>query len=142
VAGATSFLLFYLARRLFSETVGLWVVIALNVTPIFSIGAFVMTTDCLSIFLWMAAMFSFWLAIEKSPQFSFYWPLTGLLIGLGFLCRYTNAFEILCVLLVLAFGPRLRQEFKRQGLYWLLGIFAVCTLPPIIWNAQHAWITL
>ena len=141
LAGATSMLLFYFGKRLFNENVGLWSVITFNVTPIFNVGAFVMTTDALSIFFWIAAMFTFWLAIEKSPRFSFWWPLTGLMIGLGFLSRFTNAFEIVCVLLVLAFAPRLRQEFKRPGLYWLLGFFILCTIPPIIWNAQHAWVT-
>ena len=120
----------------------MWTVVALNVTPIFNVGAFLMTIDPLSIFFWTAAMFTFWLALERTPQFSLYWPATGLLIGLGFLCKYTNALEIISVLLVLAFAPRLRQEFKRPGLYWLLGVFAVCTVPPIVWNAQHAWITL
>src|SRR2546423_1246559 len=142
LAAGTSLFLFYFGKRLFSENVGLWTVIAFNVTPIFNVGAFVMTTDALSIFFWIAAMFAFWLAVEKSSRFSFWWPLTGLLIGLGFLSRFTNAFEIVCVLLVLAFAPRLRQEFKRPGLYWLLGVFVVCTIPPIVWNAQHAWITL
>ena len=142
LAAGTSLFLFYFGRRLFSENVGLWTVIAFNVTPIFNVGAFVMTTDALSIFFWMAAMFTFWLAVEKSPQFSFWWPLTGLLTGLGFLCRATNAFEVVCVLLVLGIAPRLRHEFKRPGLYWLLGVFIVCTIPPIVWNAQHAWITL
>ena len=33
-------------------------------------------------------------------------------------------------------------EFKRPGFYLLLGVFALCTIPPIVWNAQHAWITL
>jgi hypothetical protein len=141
LAAGTSFLLFYFGRRLFNENVGLWTVIVFNVTPIFNVGAFVMTTDALSIFFWAAAMFTFWLAVEKSPRFSFYWPITGLLIGLGFLGRFTNAFEVVCVLLVLAFAPRLRQEFKRPGLYLLLGVFLVCTIPPIVWNAQHAWVT-
>ena len=141
LAGCTSLFLFYFGRRLFSENVGLWTVIAFNVTPIFNIGAFVITTDSLSIFFWLAAMFTFWVAVEKSPQFSFYWPLTGLLIGLGFLSRWINAIEIVCVLLVLAFAPRLRQEFKRPALYWLLGCFLICTIPPIVWNAQHAWVT-
>src|SRR5947209_16206087 len=110
LAAGTSLLLFYFGKRLFNENVGLWTVIAFNVTPIFNVGAFVITTDCLSIFFWMAAMFAFWLAVEKSPRFTFWWPVTGLLIGLGFLRRFTNAFEIVCVLLVLAFAPRLRQE--------------------------------
>jgi 4-amino-4-deoxy-L-arabinose transferase-like glycosyltransferase len=142
LAAGTSLLLFYFARRLSSASAALWAVIALNVTPIFNIGAFLMTIDALSIFFWLAAMFTFWLAVEKSPRFSWHWPLTGLLIGLGFLSKYTNAFELVSILLVLALAPRLRQEFARPCLYSLLGMFVNCTVPPIVWNAQHAWITL
>jgi 4-amino-4-deoxy-L-arabinose transferase-like glycosyltransferase len=142
LGAGTSLLLFYFARRLFSGNAGLWLVLGLNVTPIFNLGSFVMTIDPLSIFFWTAAMFTFWLATEKSPQFSLHWPATGLLIGLGFLCKYTNALQLISVLLVLALAPRLRDEFKRPGLYVLLTIFAACTIPPIIWNAQYSWITL
>src|SRR3989454_4641833 len=142
LAAGTSLLLFYFARRLFSATAGLWAVIALNVTPIFNIGAFLMTIDALSVFFWLAAMFTFWLALEKSPHFSWHWPLTGLLIGFGFLSKSTNAFELVSILAVLALAPRLRREFARPGLCFLLGMFALCTVPPITWNAQHAWITL
>ena len=143
VLGAgTSLLLFYFARRLFSANAGLWTVLALNVTPIFNIGSFIMTIDPLSIFFWTVAMFTFWIATERSPNFSWYWPATGLLIGFGFLCKYTNALQLISVLLVLALAPRLRQEFKRPGLYVLLALFAACTIPPIVWNSQHAWITL
>src|SRR2546429_7179495 len=42
--------------------------LALNVTPIFNIGAFLMTIDSLSVFFWLAAMFTFWLALERSPR--------------------------------------------------------------------------
>src|SRR5215471_10452739 len=143
VLGAgTSLLLFYFARRLFGPTAGLWAVIGLNAMPIFNIGAVLMTIDALSIFFWMAAMFTFWLAVEKTPSFSLYWPVTGLLIGLGFLCKYTNVFELISALVVLALVPRLRREFKRSGVYLLIAMFVVCTIPPIVWNEQHAWITL
>src|SRR6266536_3427834 len=142
LSAGTSVLLFYFARRLFNPTAGLWAVIAVNVTPIFNVGAFLMTIDALSVFFWLAAMFTFWLAVEKSPHFSWYWLLTGLLIGLGFLSKYTNALELVSIVLVLALAPRLRREFARPGLYSSFVIFALCTVPPIIWNAQHAWITL
>jgi hypothetical protein len=142
LAAGTSLLLFYFARRLFSANAGLWAVLAVNTTPIFNIGAFLMTIDPLSIFFWLASMFTFWLALEQSPHFSWHWLITGLLIGLGFLCKYTNALELVSVVLVLALAPRLRQQFARPGLYLLLGLFALCTVPPIMWNAQHAWITL
>src|SRR5213078_4350246 len=142
LAAGTSLLLFYFARRLFGATAGLWAAIALNVTPIFNIGAFLMTIDSLSVFFWLAAMFTFWLALERSPRFSWHWPLTGLLVGLGFLSKYTNALELVSIMLVLVLARRLRQEFARPGLYLLLGVFGLCTIPPIVWNTQHAWITL
>ncbi len=142
LAAGTSLLLFYFARRLFGATAGAWAVVGLNATPIFNIGAVLMTIDALSIFFWIAAMFTFWLAVEESPRFSWYWPVTGALIGLGFLCKYTSVFEIVSVLVVLTLVPRLRRVFKRSGVYLLIGTFVLCAIPPIVWNAQHAWITL
>src|SRR5436190_15278705 len=119
LAAATSLLLFYFARRLFGATAGLWAVIGLNATPIFNIGAVLMTIDALSIFFWMAAMFTFWLAVEKTPSFTWYWPVTGLLIGLGFFCKYPNAFELISGLLLLALLQRLGGEFKGPEVYLL-----------------------
>ncbi|MBA3543693.1 MAG: glycosyltransferase family 39 protein, partial [Chthoniobacterales bacterium] len=142
LAAGTSLLLYYFAQRLFSSLAGFWTVVALNVTPIFNLGGLVMTIDPLSIFFWVAAFYTFWLALERSPQISWWWPLTGLLIGLGFLCKFTNALELLSILLVLGLTRRLRIEFRRPGLYLLLILFALCTIPPLVWNSQRAWITL
>lgn len=142
LGAGTSLLLYYLARRLFSEGTGFWLVVALNATPIFNIGSFVMTIDPLSIFFWVAAMYSFWLATERSPEFSWHWLFTGLLVGLGFLCKYTNALELVSIVLVLALTPRLRREFRRPGLYILLAVFVICTIPPLLWNHDHAWATV
>ena len=47
LAAGTSLLLFYFARRLFGAIAGLWAVIGLNATPIFNIGAVVITIDLL-----------------------------------------------------------------------------------------------
>jgi len=142
LAAGTSLLLYSFARRLFSEAAGFWAVIALNVTPIFNLGSLVMTIDPLSVFFWVAAFYAFWIALERSPDFSWWWPFTGLLIGLGFLCKYTNALELVSIVLVLLLVPRLRREFVRPNLYLLLFVFALFTIPPLVWNSQHAWITL
>jgi hypothetical protein len=142
LGAATCLLVYYFTRKLFSEKAGFWAVIALNAIPLFNVGNLVMTIDPLSIFFWTAAMFTFWVALERSPESIWLWPATGLLIGFGFLCKYTNALQLISVLLVIALIPRHRREFKRRGLYLLLGTFALCLVPPIIWNYQHAWITL
>ena len=43
---------------------------------------------------------------------------------------------------MLALVPRLRRRSEQHGVYLLIGLFILCTIPPIVWNAQHAWITL
>jgi len=70
-----AFVLF--GTRLFNASAALGAVMGLNATPIFNLGAFLMTIDPLSLFFWVAAMFSFWCVVEKSPKFSWHWPLTG-----------------------------------------------------------------
>ncbi|MEY2497933.1 MAG: hypothetical protein QOD12_1489 [Verrucomicrobiota bacterium] len=142
LGAGTSLLVYYFTRRLLNGTTGLWAVLGMNAIPLTNVGNLLMTIDPLSAFFWMAALYTFWLALERSPTSSWLWPATGLLVGLGFLCKYTNAFELLSIVLVLALVPRLRREFKRPGLYLLLAAFALCTLPPIIWNGQHAWATM
>src|SRR5690606_25589526 len=87
------------------------------------------------------ALWSLWRALELSPRFSLWWPLTGLFLGLGFLSKYTNAMQLISVVLVLALIPSYRREFRRFGLWSLLLVFVICALPPVIWNYQHDWVT-
>jgi len=142
LALGTSLLLFAMARRLYGESVAVWAVVLLNLTPIFNVGGLVMTIDALSIFFWAAALWTFWLALERSPRFSVYWPLTGAAMGLGFLCKYTNAMELLSVALVLGLTAKYRREFARPGFWLMLGVFVLAVIPPLLWNANHDWITV
>ena len=142
LALGTSLLLAGLAQRLYSESVAVWTVLLINCTPIFNAGGLVMTIDPLSIFFWAAALYTFWLALEKSPAFSAWWPLTGALIGCGFLAKYTNAMQLLSIVLILAVTPKCRRELLRPGFAALLAMFALFTIPVLVWNAQHDWITL
>ncbi|HWL51703.1 MAG TPA: glycosyltransferase family 39 protein [Chthoniobacteraceae bacterium] len=138
----TCLVLYGLARRLYSESVATWVVLLLSLTPIFQVGSVVMTIDTISLFFWAAALWSFWLALERHPRWNWYWPLTGALIGLGFLAKYTNAMQLLSIVLILALTPRFCRELYRPGFLSLLGVFLLALIPPLVWNAKHAWITL
>lgn len=142
LALGTALLLFSFVRRLYGQSVATWTVLAIQAIPIFQVGGLLMTIDPLSIFFWTAALYSFWLALQKSPAFSWHWPLTGVLIGLGFLCKYTNAMELVSVVLVLTMVHKYRGELRRPGFYAMLGVFLLCTLPPILWNCRHEWITV
>jgi hypothetical protein len=138
----TSLVMWSLARRLYDESVAAWVVLTMNVLPIFNAGSLVMTIDPLSIFFWAAALFTLWRALENPPRFSIWWPASGLLIGLGFLAKYTNAMQLLSLTLLLALTPKYRGELKRPGFYSMLGVFLLCCTPVVIWNAQHEWVTI
>lgn len=138
----TSLLMFAMARRLFDEEAGIWAVLLLNAAPIFNVGSVLMTIDPISIFFWTAGLAAFWKALEGSPRFTFWWPLTGLCIGLGFLAKYTNAIFLLSVFLVLVISRRHRKEWVRPGIYVLLFVFIFCTLPVVFWNAANEWVTV
>jgi hypothetical protein len=142
LAFGTSLLIFFLGRRLYRERVGFWAVVALNLVPIFNLGSILMTIDSLSIFLWTAALTSFWLAQEEYNEGWFWWVVTGLLIGLGVLAKYTNAFALLSILILLIFSSRLRREFIRLRFYLLLLAFLPFLILPVWWNQQHDWIAL
>jgi 4-amino-4-deoxy-L-arabinose transferase-like glycosyltransferase len=138
----TSLILYFLARHLYREKIAFWSVIGLNVLPIFNVGAMVMTIDPLSLFFWVAALYTFWLALEQSPKGVWLWVATGVLVGLGFISKYTNAFQLLSIFLFLLVVPKHRRELVRPRFYFLLLGFSPFLLPPIIWNQQHEWITL
>ena len=141
----TSLVLFFLARRLYGEGAAAWLAVLLNVTPLFTAGSLLMTIDAPSVFCWAAAMAACWRALEHDgpPGARLGWWLTaGLGVGLGFLCKYTNAMELGCIAWALAMVRRWRAEFRRPGFYAMLGVAAVVGSPPVFWNASHAWITL
>ena len=140
LALATSLLLFAFARRLYGISVAVWVVVLLNVIPISQAGSLLMTIDPLSIEFLSAGLLTCWLALERGGLR--YWLRTGLSIGLGFDCKYTNAMELLGVVIALALVPRWRAESRRPGFYLMLAAAILSGCPPVFWNASHAWITL
>src|SRR5690606_7933706 len=115
---------------LYGESVAIWAVVAVNCIPIFHVGSLVMTIDPLSIFFWTAALYTFWLALENAPGLNRWWPISGALIGLGFLCKWTNAMQLLSIFLLLFITQKYRRELLRPGFWVMLGVFALFTLPP------------
>jgi hypothetical protein len=142
LALGTSAFIYLLAFRLFREKVAFWSVIVVNLLPVFNVESILITIDSLSIFFWAAALYTFWLSIEQSPKFSILWPVTGILVGMGFLCKYENAFQLLSILLFLCVVPKYRGELARPNLYILLLGFLLFMLAPILWNLRHEWIGL
>ena len=138
----TSLMLYRLARGMYDGNTAAWSVVLLNVTPIFNAGSIVMTIDPPSVFFWTCALVLLWTALHRATPWAWHWPLAGLAIGVGFLFKYTNVFLLLGLVLLSLTIPRWRGLWKRPGPWLLLLAFAVCTLPVLVWNSQHGWITV
>jgi len=138
----TSLFVYLLALKLFREKVAFLGVLALNLLPIFHLGSTTLTPSGLSLFFWAAAIYTCWLAIERGGNFSFFWPLTGIFIGLGFVCNYWNALQLFSILFFLVVVPKYRYHLKRPGFYVCLFVFLLFLIPLIIWNQRHEWIAL
>jgi 4-amino-4-deoxy-L-arabinose transferase-like glycosyltransferase len=133
-------MLFSLARRLFSAEAAAATVVAASLMPLFLAGSLFMTADPLSFFFWIAAAVVFW--ESANGPFAAPWALTGLLVGLGAACAYTNLFELVCFGLFCAVHGPSRRWLARPR-FWLMVALALLALAPMIhWNARNGWITV
>jgi hypothetical protein len=131
--------IFCLARQLFSDRVAFWSVLLGALTPLFAVGATLMTIDTVYVFFWTMAALTFWSAKDQSRLG--WWILTGALVGLSMLSKYTGAIELLSFVGFCAWHPPSRQHFRRPTLPTMLLVVALFLIPVLIWNWQHGFPT-
>ncbi len=141
IAAALSFVLLRFFARNGHARAGFWLVLIVTTTPMLAAGAVLMTIDPLSVLFWTAAMLAGWRAIQENST-TRHWLWVGLWMGLGFLSKYTALFQFLSFALLFALWPPARKQLKRAGPYLAVLITLICTLPVLIWNSQHGWITV
>jgi 4-amino-4-deoxy-L-arabinose transferase-like glycosyltransferase/membrane-associated phospholipid phosphatase len=110
-------------------------------TPLLGIGAILMTIDPPLVLCWMWALIAGWRAAQPDGQIR-HWLIVGLAMGLGFLCKYSALYQIVCWVVFFALCPAARVHLRRPGPWLALLIFSLCTLPVVIWNWQHGWTTV
>lgn len=130
----------FLAREA-GPRLAFWVLIATLATPLLCAGSVLMTIDPPLVLCWMWATIAGWRAVQPDGK-THDWLIVGLAIGLGFLCKYTAALQLVCWVIVFALLPTARLHLRKSGPWLALGVFALCTLPVVIWNSQHDWVTL
>ncbi|NJK92078.1 MAG: phospholipid carrier-dependent glycosyltransferase [Blastochloris sp.] len=140
LSGGIGLFFFHLGKSLYSERVGFWAVVTAACVPIFSVGSVLMTIDPISVFFWMAASWTFWQA-RKSPELP-WWCLTGFLIGVGMLAKYTNGVQLLCFLLFCGLS-RVNRSLLGTGRFWsMFLVTGLCLVPVLVWNQRNDWITV
>jgi 4-amino-4-deoxy-L-arabinose transferase-like glycosyltransferase len=151
LALGTSLMLYALTRRIYDPRAAAWAVVIANATPLFNAGGLIMTIDPLSIFFWSAALYTLWRAFEAhqtveplpgdaAREFA-WWVSSGLLIGAGFLCKWTNAIQLLSVLLLVLLTKRFRSVLRAPGFWMMLLVFLLFVVPVAWWNQRNGWPT-
>jgi len=133
-------LLRFFAREV-NARAGFFLVLIVTATPLLAVGSTLLTVDPLAVLFWTAAMLAGWRAVQANSRTSA-WLWTGWWMGLGFLSKYTSPLQWMCWVVFFALWPAARQHLRRPGPYLALLINLLCTLPVIIWNWQHDWITV
>ncbi len=130
----------FMARTIDARA-GVLLIAITNTTPLMGLGSILMTIDPLSVFFYTLALIVGWRAVQENGTRRD-WIKVGVWMGLGLLSKYTNLFQLLSWLLVFALLPATRKHLKTAGPYLAVLIVALCSLPIVIWNAQHGWITV
>jgi membrane-associated phospholipid phosphatase len=110
-------------------------------TPLLVAGSILMTIDPPLVLCWMWAVVAGWRAAQPGGK-TRDWLVVGLALGLGFLCKYTAMLQLVCWAIFFTLQPAARIHLRKSGPWVALGVFALCTLPVLIWNSQHGWITV
>jgi hypothetical protein len=110
-------------------------------TPLLVVGSILMTIDPPLVLCWMWAVVAGWRAVQADGR-TRDWLVAGLALGLGFLCKYTAMLQLICWIIFFALQPSARIQLKKTGPWLGLLVFGLCTLPVVIWNSQHGWITV
>jgi hypothetical protein len=141
ISAIISFAMLRFFAREVNARAGFFMLLILTATPLASVGSVLMTVDPLSVLFWTAAMLAGWKAFQKNGTTG-QWLWTGLWLGLGFLSKYTELFQLLCWAIFFVLWPPARKHLCRPGPYLALLINLVCAFPVYIWNQQNGWITV
>jgi hypothetical protein len=138
----TSILTYLLTLKLFrSERIALGAVLLNHIVPMFVAGSLLMTIDPPFFFCWALATYLLVLILFEDRRRL--WPLVGVAVGLGFLAKYAMFLWLPTMLLVLRLdGARGRRELRSAGPWVACGVALLFTIPVIVWNARHGWVSL
>ncbi|MDO5581195.1 MAG: glycosyltransferase family 39 protein, partial [Planctomycetia bacterium] len=129
-----------LSREYLPILPALLVVGASSIYRYFNLGALSYTTSVPPVSLWCLAICFFYLSLQYNRFF--WWFLTGLVLGLGLLSKYSVGILILSILLFMIWNPKGRSFWKTSG-PWISTLTAFFVfLPHLIWVVQNDFITV
>jgi membrane-associated phospholipid phosphatase len=141
IAAILSLLILWFMSATVEARGAFWTVVMINCMPMLAAGATLMTIDPPLVLFWTAAMIAGWHAIQPTGKTQ-HWIWVGMWMGMAFLSKYSALFQLVCWALFFCLWAPARQHLRRPGPWLALLIVAVCTIPVVIWNARHQWVTV
>lgn len=142
LASALVTLLIYdTTRRAFdSSAAGLTAALWLNVTLLFGAASVIATPDAPLLVFWSLAL---WAAVRLMREDRVVWLyVLAVALGLGFTGKYTMVLILPGVLSLFVLFRQGWRWWRRIGHLLLAVLVALaCTLPVLVWNWQHDWIS-
>ncbi len=137
---ATSFIIFFAARALYDQSVGLWSAISYLCMPGTSFSSLLITTDVPLLLCWALAL---WAIAELRREASGKWAIIlGAAIGLGLLAKYAMLYFVLgLVLALLPLKSGRALIFSSYGLTAFVSAAAIFA-PNVIWNISNSFATV
>jgi hypothetical protein len=141
---ATTWMMYRLGTRLFSEWAGVYAALLLNVSAVFSLstGSWILPDGPLMFFMMAATLVLeqlFFPPIVK-PSWEL-WAAAGLLIGLGMLAKYHAVFLAVGSFIFMITSKERRRMLLTLRPYAALVIACIVFLPVVVWNQEHNWIS-
>lgn len=126
-----------------NERAGLVAAALLAATPASGLLGLSATTDSVLMLFWSLVMWGAWRAAHTEGAAAWrWWALTGVVLGLALLSKYTAGALSLSALWLLWRCPPARRGRLLAGLALAAGIAVLLLLPHLFWNMHNGWPTL
>jgi hypothetical protein len=139
----STWLMYRVTSALFGAQAGLWAAVVLNLAPVFGIttGTWVLPDGPLLTAL-LAATACLMAALPADGRTAWGWWLgVGICAGLALCSKYSAVLTIIGAVGFLLTEPTSRRWLARPQPYFAGLVAAAIFLPPLIWNAEHGWVS-
>lgn len=130
----STFILFFLTRRLFDEKTAFIAGLIFITLPAVGLSSLIISTDVALFFFWTLALFAFVRVLETDAWLD--WVLLGVALGLGLLTKYTMGIFFLSAALYLMVSGRWHFLIKARA-WAAVFIAALIFAPNLGWNWQN-----
>ena len=136
-AAALALLVNHLATRMFSERAGFFATVIVSVLPSFMMTSVLVNPEALLAPIWMGMLVALY---DLRDRDEWWRPLVvGLLVGIGFLAKYTALLAVPIAVAWIATSPETRRWLARPSFYASGALALVIASPVILWNAMRGF---